>query len=509
MRRRKLLIGLGALSAGGSAAFGTEAFTSAQAERNADVSVVGDSKSFVAISSFDSDNADKYVSTEEDGTVQLNLDGDNTGSGQGVAPDSITELDDLFTIINQGSQPVNIYFEDDSEAVTFRVTRSSDVTTQGSNGDSIEGPSNAVNVGVGQQVVVGITVDTIDTDVDKGTQVLDNVDLIATANDPAGAPSTPANTLRIVDPSLSDPDGNRAFTSLSDAVSAAVDGDTIEIQSDVDVRSPLTIDTPGVRITGSSGGETINYVGGYPGTDAPVVVSGDDVTLGGVEIKFNAVGTDGTINGRSLDKITGAQPNMRIDGANFLATGTTFTIDGVFDGNANSIVVRGRGTGRGADTITFDGVTLQRTGNSLGDNGLPSGQMYLSGAPLFGNSDADRVFEVKNSTFKGGVRLDATGVSEGQRAIFEDNTFTDGPFYGEAILLNTLNGNAQVSGNSFDYTVENTNLSDNRKPTQVNSLSNASPQEEANNIASQNNNAAVQYIPTESGTVTAGDYQTL
>ena len=92
MRRRKLLISIGALGAGGTAAFGTEAFTSVEAERNVDVEIAGDQSAFVAIQPLESDNAEEYVNTESDQTVELNLDGDNTGPGEGVNQDAITQV---------------------------------------------------------------------------------------------------------------------------------------------------------------------------------------------------------------------------------------------------------------------------------------------------------------------------------------------------------------------------------------------------------------------------------
>ncbi|EMA09923.1 hypothetical protein, partial [Haloarcula marismortui] len=189
MRRRKLLIGIGATAAGGSAAFGTEAFTSVQAERNVDVAVAGDQSSFIAIQPLDSANAGKYVNTESDNTVGLELDGDNSGSGEGVTQDAITQLEDLFRVVNQGSQEVSVYFEDDSDAVTFRVTRSTETSTNGSNGQSLEGAANSVELGVGEQIVVGLTVDTLNNDVSG--QLLDNVTLYADANASAPEQSIP------------------------------------------------------------------------------------------------------------------------------------------------------------------------------------------------------------------------------------------------------------------------------------------------------------------------------
>lgn len=49
MKRRKLLLGLSATVTGGSATLGTGAFTSAQVNRDANISVVSDSQSLVAL----------------------------------------------------------------------------------------------------------------------------------------------------------------------------------------------------------------------------------------------------------------------------------------------------------------------------------------------------------------------------------------------------------------------------------------------------------------------------
>src|SRR6056297_3620319 len=100
MERRKLLISIGALGAGGAAAFGTEAFTSIEAERNVDVSVAGDSSAYLAFEALDSSNGNDYVTTESDDTLSITLDGDGSAGGSGVNQDAITQIEDLFKIVN-------------------------------------------------------------------------------------------------------------------------------------------------------------------------------------------------------------------------------------------------------------------------------------------------------------------------------------------------------------------------------------------------------------------------
>ncbi|EMA14951.1 hypothetical protein [Haloarcula marismortui] len=280
MRRRKLLIGIGATAAGGSAAFGTEAFTSVQAERNVDVAVAGDQSSFIAIQPLDSANAGEYVNTESDNTVELELDGDNSGSGEGVTQDAITQLEDLFRVVNQGSQEVSVYFEDDSDAVTFRVTRSTETSTNGSNGQSLEGAANSVELGVGEQIVVGLTVDTLNNDVSG--QLLDNVTLYADANASAPRQSIPEPQY-VVD---GDGDEPNTFVDLSSALGQASSGSVIGIEGGVSVTESgsVTVGTDDVTITGINGTPEIKTPSGLGGGQTFLDISGNGVTIRNLEI---------------------------------------------------------------------------------------------------------------------------------------------------------------------------------------------------------------------------------
>ena len=300
MRRRKLMIGLGALTAGGSAAFGTEAFTSVEAERNVDVTVAGDQSAFVAIQPLSSDNAGKYVSTENDNTVQLNFDGDNEGPGKGVSQDAITQVEDLFRIVNQGSQPSSVYFEDSSDAVTFRVTQSTDTSTTGSSGQTLEGADNSVELAVGEQVVVGMTINTLDEDVSG--QLLDSVTLYAEAGASAPEQSIPEPQY-IVDPTAagsgdSQPDQDNTHATVASALQAA-NADTesgagavIGIRGDagdgtLTPSSPIDVGIDDVTITGFEGTPTIDFAGD-PGQGGAVRVDADNVTLRNFELKYDS-----------------------------------------------------------------------------------------------------------------------------------------------------------------------------------------------------------------------------
>jgi len=276
MRRRKLMIGLGALTAGGSAAFGTEAFTSVEAQRNVDVTVAGDQSAFVAIEPLSGDNAGKYVSTEEgDDTVTLNFDSESDGPGSGVSQDAITQVNNLFQIVNQGSQPSNIYFEDSSDAVTFQVTKSTGTDTNGTRGESLEGADNSVELTVGNRVVVGMRINTLDNDVEE--RLLDTVTIRATAeNIPGGKNLEEVSPDYIVDPD--DPD---ARDTLADAAFLAGGDETVGIQTD-ELEPNATIDTPGLNIIGM--GDQPTLLGGAGDDDSVLKINGPRITIQNIAI---------------------------------------------------------------------------------------------------------------------------------------------------------------------------------------------------------------------------------
>lgn len=302
MKRRKLLIGLGALSAGGTAAFGTQAFTSAQAERNVDVAVAGDRSSFIAIQPLSSDNASKYVDTESDNTVELELDGDNSGAGQGVAQDAITQLDNLFRVVNQGSQEVSVYFEDDSDAVTFRASGSTDGFS--GSGQSLEGPDNSADLEVGEQVVVGMTIDTLNNDVSG--QLLDSVVLYADANASAPQQSIPEPQY-IVDGEGTDPN---TFASISSALNDAESGSVIGIDGGVTnseiASGTIDVGTADLTLTGYNGRPTLET------GDNQLELAANGITLRNVDVTTNGGG--GSAGGGPFRTIEAVGDGVTIDG---------------------------------------------------------------------------------------------------------------------------------------------------------------------------------------------------
>jgi hypothetical protein len=97
MDRRKFLIGLGSLAAGGAAATGTGAFTAARASRSSTIGVTNDANAFIALQVGGGLGADERIG-EDQGELQIDFGED--ARGEGVNDDAryqIGAMDDSAT----------------------------------------------------------------------------------------------------------------------------------------------------------------------------------------------------------------------------------------------------------------------------------------------------------------------------------------------------------------------------------------------------------------------------
>jgi len=510
MRRRKLMIGLGALTAGGSAAFGTEAFTSVEAQRNVDVYVAGDASAFVALTETDSDGTSEYVSSESDGTLQVNIDDENADvGGSGVNDDAITVFSNLFKILNQGSQTVSVYVEEESEAVTFQ-----------SGGNSIEKAEDAVELDVGEEIVVGIEVDTLNNDVDPGGEdgtdtLIDTATVYAEAESNGPSGPNPAEFDLLLDTALSGELAEDEFTSVSAALSAATEGDTIGVNPGTyRPGSTQTIGTKGVSLVGPNAGTH--------GEDASradeatfkstVEIAADDVTIDGVTFsgtEGNAIDMKRPVSGvtiqnsRVLDVVetgfsdSGGEDvaadgiNAQLSGADIGQPGDTMANLAIRDNLIANFDISG--SGDNDDEVTATGIRLNQksknvqdpviSGNVIRDleasNGNDAGTIEVRGITINAGSSG-------SGTPVDGLTIDSneikdlisapTGSSTGI-AIFEDFNFSprEGPTNFEitanefdGIQRSTIGNTAsEVSGSIFiggyedlgeDHRVENNNI---------------------------------------------------
>ena len=178
MQRRKFVVGLGSLAAGGAAAVGSGAFTTARTgDRDVAVTTEADSDSFLAVFPSTAEEAasgpepgknanGRYASeTGTPGTIELHFNEDARGTfptGDGINKGSVYTFDDVFRIRNDsavnggptGPTEVDIYLNaaDGPDGVEFYAGDDPS--------NSIQGPKNAQARNSGQaglQIGVKIT----------------------------------------------------------------------------------------------------------------------------------------------------------------------------------------------------------------------------------------------------------------------------------------------------------------------------------------------------------------
>ena len=216
LRRRTLLLGAGALFAGGGAMLGTGAFTTVQAERTVEVETAGDSNALLTLDIISgSANSAEYAEITGNGLLEVTI--------PDVNLNAITHIDRVFQVTNNGTQPVVLYFEErpgsdnpDGNAIDVgartdqlkadSIGPSDQPTGNGIVGDDIadlSAPSLpdtgagyadlGVKIDVGETLEVGIYIDTSDdnlndglnesgsSDVNAGETLLENIVIYASA----------------------------------------------------------------------------------------------------------------------------------------------------------------------------------------------------------------------------------------------------------------------------------------------------------------------------------------
>lgn len=157
----------------GALILGSGAFSAVTADRSATVSVAGDNSALLAIEPHESLSAQEAFL--ENGQLEIQ-----------VSPQSTKTYDPLFTITNQGSQPVGVWIvdkdnsgtsnggsgdiigldEDNTGNVTFfNTTYGGGGLGECENGvPSVEGEGNAVELGAGETLTVGLRANSSDVD---------------------------------------------------------------------------------------------------------------------------------------------------------------------------------------------------------------------------------------------------------------------------------------------------------------------------------------------------------
>jgi hypothetical protein len=185
MKRRNLLLGLGAAVSGGAATMGTGAFSSAQADRSVSVEVESDNPgAYLALDETNDsgqapENKGRFTDLPNgsaadlsNGRIDISLTtldvpgGSNT-DGSGPATNAITELDGVFEVGNQGTDTVfvniaSIDFDSGNVTVSFYPGEGEVATDLSSGNAELELPAGET-APIGVRVDAGPDSDDIDT----------------------------------------------------------------------------------------------------------------------------------------------------------------------------------------------------------------------------------------------------------------------------------------------------------------------------------------------------------
>ncbi len=168
MNRRTFLLGTGGTAIAAGGIIGSSAFTSVNADRVADVQVVGDESAYLQLEPTTEPNGD-YAAIGTDGALELQM--------ELVNPLAESNFEQVFTVTNNGNQDVGVWFEpqgDNPGLIDF---------TDNDTGDPLDDDTAPVTIAVGNSVTVDIFVDT--STVGDGTEIIDELTIIADADEAA------------------------------------------------------------------------------------------------------------------------------------------------------------------------------------------------------------------------------------------------------------------------------------------------------------------------------------
>jgi hypothetical protein len=184
MKRRNLLLGLGAAVSGGAATMGTGAFSSAQANRSVSVNVASDNPgAYLALDETNLPNGGAAV--VDNGEIEIDLNGfPSQGVGLGPATNATTDIDGVFEVINQGTQNLfvnigSLSLDSGNTTVTFYPGESQSTDLSDGSAD--------LKLPTGKSAPIGLRVV---TDSGTDTSTADNADTTVTATNSSDDPTT-------------------------------------------------------------------------------------------------------------------------------------------------------------------------------------------------------------------------------------------------------------------------------------------------------------------------------
>jgi len=196
MKRRNLLLGLGAAVSGGAATMGTGAFSSAQANRSVSVTVEGDNPgAYLGLDETDDSDgtftnlpnggAGDVTSTGSGGSeliIDLNGFPGTASGGFGPATDATTDVDGVFEVINQSTQDLFVNIDSLSFDSNGDSTDDTDLTFYPGedSGADLSPNTDELRINAGNSAPIGIQIET-DDDTGGGSPVSADTTITATA----------------------------------------------------------------------------------------------------------------------------------------------------------------------------------------------------------------------------------------------------------------------------------------------------------------------------------------
>lgn len=170
------LAGLVAIFAAIGLITATGAFTTVSAERTATVSTAGDASALLAMNPVNDDYA-----RIDGGTLEIAIDGSfgNSNTGSGVNLQALTQIDDVFSITNQGTQEVRVWITTSGpnpDTVTFYNGTHAD-STRG----AIVDEASAHTLGVGESLTVSMEIDTRNVALSEDEELVNDITVHANA----------------------------------------------------------------------------------------------------------------------------------------------------------------------------------------------------------------------------------------------------------------------------------------------------------------------------------------
>ena len=185
MKRRSLIASIGAVAAG-SAAVGTGAFTTAEAERTLNIEVANEDTAVLALSRIEENDEGQYVQ-DLGSRNELSFDFNNTAGtdGKGPGTNSTYRFDRLFAVENQGSQPtffrIDEFEGDDGEPEGIGIY----VEEADADEHLLDGDNAVLKLDDGKSAELGFKIDTDDTELGFGNNEKFTLDATVTASDEA------------------------------------------------------------------------------------------------------------------------------------------------------------------------------------------------------------------------------------------------------------------------------------------------------------------------------------